>query len=377
MITIFTKCKKYFTPSQIESERNNNFNIIRVFAAFLVIYGHMGVLTGVAAETLFSQPVSTIAVKIFFTISGYLVTKSFLSDTNFLRYITRRIFRIFPALIAVIVFSTLVIGAHYSTLSIAEYFSHPQTYRYLFGNILFHPEYTLPGVFTGYTYPNVVNGSIWIIPGEFLMYLILPAVLVIFKKLGSTKIGVILFMLISLISSLLYISIFSSARFVIWGNDIFQLFPLIPYFFAGCLFTFPEFKKILNLQFAVVLALFSMIAKTGIVINEILVFISLPYLVLSFALSEKPIFSEWFKKSDFSYGIFLWGFPIQQIVGAKYAQYGLSVFILATISYLIAFIPAIVSWYFIEKPMQKIGKKITIMLKNKESSRIKNNSITN
>ena len=66
----------------ISNSRNNNLNIIRFIAAVMVVYGHMFPLMGAWSYTIFNQAISTIGVKIFFVISGYLITKSFLSDSN-------------------------------------------------------------------------------------------------------------------------------------------------------------------------------------------------------------------------------------------------------------------------------------------------------
>ena len=64
--------KEYFTPSEITTPRTNNFNIIRVFAAFMVIYGHMGTIMGTSVFALLGCAVSPLGVKILFTVSGYL-----------------------------------------------------------------------------------------------------------------------------------------------------------------------------------------------------------------------------------------------------------------------------------------------------------------
>ena len=117
--------KEYFTPSEIISPRTNNFNIIRVFAAFMVIYGHMGTIMGTSVFALLGCAVSTLGVKILFTVSGYLITKSFLSDSHFGRYMIRRSFRIYPALFVLILFSGLVAGPLLTTPPPAEYLRHP------------------------------------------------------------------------------------------------------------------------------------------------------------------------------------------------------------------------------------------------------------
>ena len=182
--------KRYFTPSDEISPRTNNFNIIRFFAAFAVIYGHMSSIMGEAAFPLLGQRISTIGVKILFTFSGYLITKSYLSDPHFGRYMIRRCFRIFPAYIVLILLSALVIGPIFTSLPLTEYFAAPGTWNYIWKNLLFSPTYTLPGLFEACPYPNAVNGSLWTLPFEFAMYLILPALLWAFQKLGSQKWGI-------------------------------------------------------------------------------------------------------------------------------------------------------------------------------------------
>lgn len=90
---------KYFMPTDATGPRTNNFNVIRIIAAAMVIYGHMSSLMGLPVHGVYGQSVSTLAVKILFIVSGYLVMKSLMSDSHFGRYMLRRSFRIFPGLI--------------------------------------------------------------------------------------------------------------------------------------------------------------------------------------------------------------------------------------------------------------------------------------
>ena len=90
------------------SSRNNNFNILRFIAAVFVIIGHMYYITGSVPFVVYGQAVSTIGVKILFLLSGYFITISYLSDDrprHLIRYAVKRVFRIFPALIFVVVTS--------------------------------------------------------------------------------------------------------------------------------------------------------------------------------------------------------------------------------------------------------------------------------
>lgn len=367
-----TRCsafvKRFFTPVCDDSPRTNNFNIIRFLAAFLVIYGHMSFLTGNSPALLFFQPVSTVAVKVLFVISGYLVTKSFLSDPDLPRYLVRRSFRIFPALAVVVLLSAFVLGPLVTRLSVAEYFANSRTWEYL-SNILLRPVYALPGVFESNPYPNAVNGSLWTLPAEFLTYLLLPPILLIPGKVGSVRLASALATVVTLTLSILYLTVFPGARCVVWGSNLFQMLPLLPYFFVGSLYSLPALRRLLRLQFALPLALIAAIAKTGAAANEVLVFLALPYLTLAFALCEAPIFSRWFAKSDFSYGLYLWGFPVQQLLLYLFpAWIGWGDWRLAWLCFAAALAFAVPSWYLAERPMQRLGQRIVRALRDRREN---------
>ena len=97
-------------------------------------------------------------------------------------------------------------------------------------------------MFTGCPYPNAVNGSLWSLPVEFAMYLILPLLLVVAKKLGSTRWGMFTMWLLSLAASVAFMVLRSkgSVLLVVWGNNLPDALPLMPYFFFGSVFSFPQ-----------------------------------------------------------------------------------------------------------------------------------------
>lgn len=355
-------------PDANNLTRANNFNIIRIVASIMVIYGHMSALMGVSVFSVYNQAVSTIAVKIFFIISGYLITKSFMSDSNFASYMIKRIFRIFPGLIAVVLFAAVIVGPIFTSLPLNEYISNPGTRLYL-RNMILYPIYSLPGVFENYTYPNAVNGSLWSLPVEFAMYLLLPLLVVIFKKLKVLKPGLLVTALFFLAIDVLKIARYPSLRYIFWGNNLPDWLSLIPFFFIGSFFSFNEFKKYLNLQLATALLVAGSLISVDYAKSEILLFITLPYFVLSFALCEKPLFCGWFKKCDFSYGLYLYGFVIQQILYNALKKYNPSLNVMTVISLAVTLIFAILSWYLVEKPMQKLGG--TIVKKLKKPTKLK------
>jgi peptidoglycan/LPS O-acetylase OafA/YrhL len=151
----------------------NSFDFARISAALLVLYSHAFAIGGAPEPTIAGFcSLGSLGLFIFFSISGYLVSMSWLSDGSGVRFAIRRALRIFPALTVVILLSTFVLGPIVTTVPMQVYLHHPATYRYL-ANIGLYVSYYLPGSFEHVPIPNAVNGSLWSLPVEVLMYIIL------------------------------------------------------------------------------------------------------------------------------------------------------------------------------------------------------------
>ena len=100
-------------PIKIEREANN-FDLIRIIFAWFVIVSHSYVLNGVGESDPLGQLTSNylilsfIGVKGFFVISGYLILQSLTRSKNVIDYLVKRILRIFPGLIVVLIISLLI-----------------------------------------------------------------------------------------------------------------------------------------------------------------------------------------------------------------------------------------------------------------------------
>ncbi len=170
--------------SKYTNSRDNNFNLIRFFAAILVLYSHsfaLAIGTGDAEpmRNIIGMTWGIIAVDIFFITSGFLITSSFLSRNNLIVFSWARILRIYPALIVAVFFCVFIVGLCFTTMNIWDYLSNIQTYKFLLKNsVLFGGvEYNLPGVFNDIPWKNAVNGSLWTLPYEVKMYVILAVIL--------------------------------------------------------------------------------------------------------------------------------------------------------------------------------------------------------
>jgi peptidoglycan/LPS O-acetylase OafA/YrhL len=115
----------------------NNFDILRLIAALAVIAGHAYAIApqpplqdGIAQILHFDYSRS-LAVKFFFFLSGLLVTNSIISNSNPFQFLTKRAFRIFPALFVCLLIAVFIIGPMYTTLPLKQYFSAADTWNYL------------------------------------------------------------------------------------------------------------------------------------------------------------------------------------------------------------------------------------------------------
>ncbi len=158
-------------------DHGNNFDGLRLIASLMVLISHQFALLGTREPTLVQgMTLGSIAVAMFFVMSGYLVTESWYQDPHITRFAMRRFLRIWPALIVATV--VLVIASTAITsLPLHEYLGR-ETRRFITFNAQLRPVYSLPGVFV--TAPanavmSAVNGSWWTIPIEARCYVYLLA----------------------------------------------------------------------------------------------------------------------------------------------------------------------------------------------------------
>lgn len=141
----------------------------------LVLIGHSYILLGLPWPTVAGIGIHEIGVKLFFLISGYLITASWISCPDFWRFAEKRARRIMPALLVVVWLTVFVVGPIVTTDP--SYWRSPVTWTYLWRNSLLLPFHSLPGVFA-YNPTPAVNGSLWTLPVEAFCYLLAPLLVV-------------------------------------------------------------------------------------------------------------------------------------------------------------------------------------------------------
>ncbi|HKR51777.1 MAG TPA: acyltransferase [Pseudonocardiaceae bacterium] len=164
----------------MKADSNTGFAWLRMIGALTVVIDHSAPLTDPSRLTVFPTSWNLspgyIALMGFFAMSGYQISDSWRQDPSWWRFSVKRVLRLWPPLLFVVLVTALVIGPLVSTLTLAEYFSARGTWGYVVNNAgLYTLQHQLPGVFVNNPWPWSANGSIWTLPMEFTGYLLVLA----------------------------------------------------------------------------------------------------------------------------------------------------------------------------------------------------------
>ncbi|MDF0604659.1 acyltransferase [Neisseriaceae bacterium TC5R-5] len=325
----------------------NNFDGVRIALALTVFFAHLATLTQLSSFQFFNSIFNAdFAVKGFFAISGFLVMKSYHSSHNIREYLEKRVRRIYPGYFVVIIVC-LLIGAFVSSLSLSNFMLSSITLKYLLSNLLLlnFLQPTLPGVFDANPLPTL-NGSLWTIKVEVMLYACLPFVAWFFKKWGSLISSLVLFFL-SVCWVYYFIHIYSGGK----GEEIARQFPgQLSYFVIGSLFSVNQ-KILANIKYLAMASLLMLIfikSPSARLVIEPLAFTCLVIYLSTSAVRNLGLG----RYGDISFGVYLYHFPIIQLliflnVFALNAWLGLALALVLTLA------AALLSWHFIEKKCLK------------------------
>ena len=322
--------------------RANNFDALRLMAALLVIWSHQFALMGRPVPLIFGNEPGALGVVLFFAISGYLVTQSWSADPHVGRFALRRFLRIWPALTVLVLLSVFVLGPWLTQLPLEHYFRHPATREHLY-NLVLHTHVSLPGIFASSPHPGSLNGPLWTIPLEVGCYVAVG----LMGGVGLMRwrwypLGVLV----------------ALACILQWR---YSASPSLPWSFA--------------LQYAMVFALGSAMARWDSVwrprpwaaailvlaacsllyqygpspLNTQSPLLALAGLGILWGTCRTPGVARAGNFGDFSYGLYIYGFPVQQIIIWYFAnQLPFSVALVMSVAGALFF--AVLSWHFVEKP---------------------------
>jgi peptidoglycan/LPS O-acetylase OafA/YrhL len=332
---------------------DNNFNSLRLIAAYLVFYSHSFLLKPIPKpETPYFLGLfdfGIIGVYIFFCISGYLVSKSWDNDQNIRRFLIKRILRIFPGLIIVILLCTFILGPIFTNLSIKSYFNSQLTWKYL-TNIFLFRAYNLPGVFETNFHPYTINGSLWSLKVEFIMYIMLPFLSLLTKNIYYNIFIAFTFILLNINGEIIF------NKFLInYERSLLEFPKCASYFWIGVCINRFKLEKYFTISNLCLLMFFILVGSNYHVLLPLIVILYISVISISFG-SAKSIILIKITKNDYSYGIYIYSFPVQQTISSISPNISFINYLIITS--LITLLFSIFSWHFIEKPMLKLKHKI-------------------
>ena len=334
-------------PGPAAAARRNNFDALRLLAAASVIFSHSFLIAEGTQKhewlirlTGNQSILGLCGVFVFFAISGFLITQSYEQTADPWRYLAKRALRIFPGLFVATLVSAFVLAPLVTTLEPAVYFSQPQPYQFLVGNtLLYQVVHQLPGVmFVNNAAGLEINGSMWTLRPEFIMYLMVLG-------LGVARLLTLPVALLLLALGIACLQ-FDALKFLGgWGW-------MLGFFAAGMVL----YKLRATRIFAGRVAL---LALAGLVLSvKLRAFILLfplfgCYLALWLALNPRLPVIPATRFGDLSYGLYIYGWPVEEAViwclGGRALWWQLFAIALPTTAAI-----AFLSWHLIERPALRL-----------------------
>jgi peptidoglycan/LPS O-acetylase OafA/YrhL len=331
--------------SQAAKNRPAGFDYLRIVLAAGVIVWHSFPLSygndAVSSAPPLLGETIRIILPMFFSLSGYLIAASLLR-TSLFTFFGHRIIRIVPALFVEVLLSAFLLGPIVTEFHLADYFSGRTFYTYFF-NIVGYIHYTLPGVFLKNPVPAIVNGQLWTVPFELWCYVaigVLAALRIVRNRWFYLATLIVVQVAIAKID-IAAITDATPLNFGVPGNV------MVVCFLAGVAFQLfadivPWNRGLFLLSCAVGAAL--LLYPYGRFFCAVPLAYATVYLGL---LNPKKV---WLVRSgDYSYGMYLFGFPVQQAF-AYLGEWTHNWVLNLAVALLCSWAVAYVSWHCIEYP---------------------------
>lgn len=342
---------------------NNSYGVLRLLAAIAVIYSHAWVITsGIETdeplEALTGYPVGAHAVHLFFILSGLMVTASLERSHSIFSFVLARIARIYPAMLFVIVMLILLGGLFLTTASSGDYWTVKNIGYYFIRNVLFIGGATpLEGVYQSLPIPEQINAPLWTLKFEIICYLSLVIGLLFVQKLVRSSLRQRALVAIAFVPIVAAILLHHSPPAYDDSSALNHLIRMGFAFYVGSLAWHFRAKLILSAPFVLVMFMIAAIF-TGLSLPlkeqvQILFLAYAAFWVGHFDFGKIKVFVD---RQDYSYGIYITGWPIQQFLIMTFpAMGGYNNFLLAA---LLSILCAAITWNMIERPVLRLKKQM-------------------
>lgn len=328
------------TISDLAHGRDNHFNLIRLLAASAVLVSHSYPLTlgRGAVEPLDAwtgHSLGACAVFIFFGISGFMITASFERRHDLAAFGAARVARIFPGLLVALALTAFVLGPAVSDLSPLAYLTDPATLTYLPRNLsLKFLQYELPGVFSSNPYGGAVNGSLWTLFWEVSCY-VMVVIAGLAGLLRPSRFGGALAAYLAVLAVL------------IWrGTDSSAVELSLPFVIGMALHVYRERIVLGWWSLAIALLFAALTYPTPLWLMGYATALTFGAIWLGFA--KAPLLLPFNRIGDFSYGTYIYAFPVQQAVAWYFP--GIDALQMIAVALPVTLGLAALSWWLIEEP---------------------------
>jgi peptidoglycan/LPS O-acetylase OafA/YrhL len=341
-------------PRAVADHHHNNFDFLRWLAASMVLFSHEYAVLGRGGEEPLVRltggfaALGTLGVDVFFVISGCLVTASMARGTSIPYFIGSRALRIVPGLVVALLVTVLVFGALATSLPLPDYFRDPSTWRYVSRGLALHDlQWTLPGVFEGSPLPAVVNGSLWSLWPEVQMYgavtlLGIAAWIVPVRRRVVLAVGMVAVAIVALASHP------DLAGQHLEGASLARLAVL---FALGAIVGLMGWRARAGWPcFAAALACALLARHSALFVPAFDLAVALGVIGLAYA--RLPRVRNWGRYGDWSYGMYVYAFPVQQLVTFYFP--GIPFVMHLVLAYAVTLTLGAVSWHWIESPALRL-----------------------
>jgi peptidoglycan/LPS O-acetylase OafA/YrhL len=313
---------------------------VRWLAAWAVVFSHSypiaagaNAMDPLAAFLGEGNSLGNYAVRIFFVLSGFLLSRSLdHPESDPLRFLVHRLLRILPGFCFAVIVTVLLLGPWLSGLSVSELLFSRNTWLSIYWSIVgLGDASSLPP--NASRFPELagfINGSLWSIPYELVCYLFLLALHMLLRKSSKVAVAAGLLGLVSLLApSWGWTTAHGSFPAAAFPLPFIMLDKTLPYFCGGVAF-YPIHKKwpfsgpILALAMTLLLgaARFDLQATAFAFCGPVLAVWLGRWAWLAWPMS---------KSGDVSYGIYLFGWPVSLCVALKAAAAGPVLVFLASV----------------------------------------------
>ncbi len=339
----------------------NRFDVLRLGAALAVFTAHGSFLYCLYLPVPFvGHSLGSLAVYVFFFISGYLIFQSWVRLPLWKVFFIKRFVRIFPGLLVAVGFSVFVLGWAVTTLPTAVYLRAPGTWLNFFNNALaLATVQTLPGVFENNPFARAVNGSLWTIRYELAMYVLL----VLIARVARGWRG------IYSITALVFVLLWFAARRGQWDSAlqasgwglVFQWQDFCGFgvpFFMGSAFAAHLIKPRYWMIGATAVALVVALLARSDVLRQVAAWCLVVFGTFCVAFTAVPAYSAAERgRVDLSYGVYIYAFPVQQAMTQWSLAAAWPLWFCMGASLVLVLLLASASWFGVERPCIKWAQR--------------------